>query len=269
MAYKKMIRNAGRAAYKATGYKNPMKKGVLSTSRVVKQIPKLMKDMNVLKGIINSEKFRIESQPFDQVGIGQVNQNGSGHRSYDFTPVPNQGDGYNNRQGQSIRWKSSHYSMFFQRQANSVGPVTIKIQLIKVIGEPYTSADTAIQGKFIEPNRWISGGTVYDTSSDRKPEYFKNFRVLRTKYVRFPSLDVSSTGGSIQKIVNFGLKLPKHHVKWNNNSNTMTTGQVLCLITADTGNYAGAASTLDSIANTAASTGVLMSCNKVDYYYDN
>jgi len=268
MAYTKMIRKAGRAAYKATGYKNPMKKGKLSTTRVVKQLPRLMKDVMRLKGIINSEKFRIETQPCDQQALGQVSQNSSGHYIADFTPVPSQGDGFSNRQGNSIRWKSSHYSFFFQRQANSVGPMNIKIQLIKVIGEAYSTPST-ILGKFIEPNRWIAGGTIYDTASDRKPEYFKQYRVLRTLNVRFPALSISSTGGSTQKIVNFGLRLPNHHVKWNNNSNTLADGQVICLITCDTGNMAGTASTLDSIANTAASTGVLMSVNKLDYYYDN
>lgn len=262
------LKKLGRMAYKATGYKNPMKKGKLSTSRVVKQIPKLMKDMTILKGIINSEKFRVESQPCDQQAIGQVNQNGSGHYVADWTPLPAQGDGYNNRQGNSIRWKSSHYSVFLQRQSGSVGPVNVKIQLIKVIGEAY-STPSSILGRFIEANRWISGGTIYDTASDRKPEYFKQYRVLRTVNIKFPALAVSGTGGATQKIINFGLKLKNHHVKWNNNSNTLADGQVICLVTCDTGNMAGAASTLDSIANTAASTGLLMSVNKVDYYYDN
>lgn len=258
---KKQVRDVGRKIYKVTGLVNPYKKGKVSSARIIK-------DIAMLKGIINSEKFRVESQPCDQQGVGQVNQNGSGHYLADFTPLPSQGDGYNNRQGNSIRWKSSHYSFFFQRQSGSSGPVNVKIQLIKVIGEAY-STPSSILGKFIEPNRWISGGTVYDTASDRKPEYFKQYRVLRTIKVNFPALAVTGTGGATQKIINFGLKLPNHHVKWNNNSNTLADGQVLCLVTCDTGNMAGAASTLDSIANTAASTGLLMSVNKIDYYYDN
>lgn len=258
---KKQLRNVGRNVYKATGLVNPYKKGKISSARIIK-------DIAMLKGIINSEKFRIESQPADGVTVGQVNANNSGHYVADWTPVPSQGDGYNNRQGNSIRWKASHYSIFFQRQVNSVGPMNIKIQLIKVIGEPYSSP-SAILGKFIEPNRWISGGTVYDTASDRKPEYFKQYRVLRTINVKFPALDVSGTGPNTQKIINFGLKLPNHHVKWNNNSNTLADGQVFCLITCDTGNAGGTVSTLDSIANTAINTGVVMSVNKVDYYYDN
>lgn len=263
--YRRAVKKSGtkkyaRKLYKATGLVNPIKKGRVSTTR-------LIKDVAMLKGIINSEKFRVESQPADGVVVGQISGNASGHYIADWTPVPTQGDGYNNRQGNSIRWKSSHYSFFFQRQTNSVGPMHIRIQLIKVIGEPYTTPST-ILGKFIEPNRWITGGTVYDTASDRKPEYFKQYRVLRTVNVKFPALQISSSGPATQKIVNFGLRLPNHHVKWNNNSNTLADGQVICLITCDTGNV-GAVSTLDSVANTAINTGVVMSVNKVDYYYDN
>lgn len=264
-----MMRSAGRVAYKATGYKNPMKKGKLSSSRVLKQLPKLMTDVSRLKGIINSEKFRVESQPMDGVNIGQVNVNNSGHYLADWTPLPTQGDGYSNRQGNSIRWKSSHYSMLFQRQPNSVGSMTIQIELIKIIGEPYTSASN-ILGKYIEPNRWINTGTVYDVASDRKPEYFKQYRVLRKIVVKLPAVNYSGQTGAQQKIINFGVRLPNHHVKWNNNSNTLADGQVLCLIRCDTGNASQVtASTLDQIQNTGISTGVSVSCNKLDYYYDN
>lgn len=255
------VRKMGRRIYKATGLVNPVKKGKLSTTR-------LAKDVAILKGIINSEKFRIESQPFDDLALGQVNGNSSGHFVGDFTPTPTQGDGYNNRQGQSIRWKSSHYSMFFRRQSGANGPCRIKIELIKVVGEPFATASN-IQGRYIEPNRWITGTNVFDTASDRKPEYFKNFRTLRTVYVNFPAPQTSPYTTQ-QKIVNFGLKLPNHHVKWNNNSNTLTAGQVICLITMDTGNSSSTTvSTLDSIANAQINSGITMSCNKVDYYYDN
>lgn len=265
-----MIRNAGRLAYKSSGYKNPMKKGKFMVSRVTKQLPKMLSDISRLKHIINSEKFRIESQPFNDQAVGQVNGNASGHQIFDFTPVPTLGDGYNNRQGNSLKWVSSHYSFFFQKQNANVGPCQIKIQLIKIIGEPYASPSSGILGKFIEPDRWVNTGTVYDTASDRKPEYFKNFRVLRTKTVRFGGAQYAGQAIATQRIVNFGIKMKNHHVKWNLNSTTMSEGQVICLITMDTGNCStSTASTLDSIANVATHTGVIMNCNKVDYYYDN
>lgn len=254
---KKMVKKAGKAIKK----RYTTKDNKVNVSRI-------MKDVNMLKGIINSEKFRLETAVEGQI-VGQVNANTSGHYVADFTPTPSQGDGYNNRQGNSIRWKSSHYSFFFQRQGNNVAPCNIKIQLIKVIGEAYSNPST-ILGRFIEPDRWVTNGTIYDTASDRKPEYFKQYRVLRTINVRFPQVSYSGIQGSSQKIVNFGLRLPSHHVKWNNNSNTLADGQVICLITMDTGNCnTTTASTLDDISNNGASTGIRFAYNRLDYYYDN
>lgn len=263
-----LLKKVGRQLYKATGYKNPMKKGKLSSSRVTKQLPKLMQDVARLKGIINSEKFRIETSA-SGIQIGQVNGNTSGHYIADFTPLPNQGDGYNNRQGQSIRWKSSHFSLFLTRQGSNQSACKVKIQLIKIIGEPYSNASN-ILGKFIEPNRWVTGATVYDTASDRKPEYFKQYRVLRTINVTMPAPQYAAAVANQQKIVNFGLRLPNHHVKWNLNSNTLADGQVICLVTMDTGNCSTTtASTALNVTNPAVGTGLVMAWNKVDYYYDN
>lgn len=259
------LKKYGRAMYKATGLVNPVKKGKLSTAR-------LYKDVQMLKGIINSEKFRVEAQPISDVAIGQVNANTSGHKIYDFTPVPSQGDGYNNRQGNSIRWKSSHISMLIQRMSGNVGAFTMQIELIKVIGVPYDSGslNTAIEGRYIEPNRWVNGASIYDMASDRKPEYFKQFRTLIKKKVHFPAPNYSGQAPTMQKILNFGLRLPNHHVKWNNNTNNLSDGQVLCLITCDTGNASTTtACTLDSVANTVVSSGVYVNCNLVHYYYDN
>lgn len=265
--YRRLVKKSGtrkyaRRIYKATGLVNPIKKGRLSTTR-------LAKDVAMLKGIINSEKFRVETQSQNNL-VGQVNGNSSGHYIADFTPAPTQGDGYNNRQGQSIRWKSSHYSFYFTKQGSNVGSCRVKIELIQIIGEPYSTPSTAINNKYIEPNRWITGGTVYDIASDRKPEYFKNFRVLRTKYVNFPAPQYAGQAAVQQKIVNFGVKLPNHHVKWNLNSNTLSSGQVLCLVTMDTGNCSSTTtSTLLGVTNATTGSGLSMSWNKVDYYYDN
>ena len=77
----------------------------------MKQLPKVMKDVNIMKQMINSEKFRLETK-VDGLGVAQLNINASGHYIVDVTPVPAQGDGYNNRQGNSIRLHSTHYDFF-------------------------------------------------------------------------------------------------------------------------------------------------------------
>lgn len=263
---KKDMRNVGRNIYKATGLVNPMKKGQLSSSR-------LIKDVAMLKAVINSEKKKrevtIDNASTPTPIVGQCNANSSGHYLIDVTPVPPQGVGYNNRNGQSIKWVSSHYSFYFKRQVSNINSCRVRIQWIKVIGQPF--ANTAdILGKYIEPNRWIGGGNIYDNASDRKSEFFKNFRVLKTQYVNFGEIDLSGQQSTDSKIVNCGFKLKEHHVKFNNNTDTLSEGQVLLLITMNSGNCnAATTSTLDDIALTSPGTGVQFCHNRLDYYYDN
>lgn len=262
----KILKKIGRKIYKATGYKNPMKNGRISTTRLTSQIPKLLKDVSRMQAMINSEKFRIETK-FDNQIVGQINENASGHYVLDVTPAPSQGDNFNSRQGNSIKWVSSHYSFLFQKMSGLTGNVRGTIEFIKVIGEPLPSTSNLL-GRFIERNRWIDNAIVYDIAADRKPEYFKNFKVIRT--INF-SLKASDFSGQLsQKIINCGFKLKNHHVKWNNNTATVAEGQVLMLIRLDTGNCNQTnASTLDNVTNLAANTGLIMAHNRLDYYYDN
>lgn len=267
------FRKLGRSAYKASGYKNPMKQGKLSTNRVIKQLPKLYKDVMSLQKMINAEKKKrevtIDNTSTPSPIVGQCNVNNSGHYILDVTPKPPQGVGYNNRNGQSIKWVSSHYSFFFQRQASNINKCTIKLQWIMVKGEPFqNTAD--ILGKYVEPNRWIGGGVIYDNASDRKSEYFKTFKVLKTKYVSFGETDLTGAQTTDSKIVNLGFKLKNHHVKYNNNTDTLSEGQILLYVTMNSGNCSPTTvSTLDDVALKTQATGVTFCHNRLDYFYDN
>lgn len=152
------------------------------------------------------------------------------------------------------------------KQANLSSNIRGTIEFIKVIGEPY-STPSNILGKYIEPNRWIDTATIYDVASDRKPEYFKQYRVIRRINFGFKGSDFTNQVN--QKIINCGFKLKSHHVKFNNNSNTLADGQILMLVRLDTGNCGNTLSTLDNVANLSANSGLFMSYNKMDYYYDN
>lgn len=256
----KDIKKMGRNIYKATGLVNPVKKGQLSSSR-------LIKDVAMLKSIINSEKFRLETK-IDGLGVGQLNGTGSGHYIVDVTPIPSQGDGYNNRQGNSIKLHASHYDFFFQKQTNSAGPYKVIIELWKVVGEPYSNVTSGIINKIFEKNQWIDNYDVFDTSSNRKQEQFKNFRCLRRKVVTIPASDYATQ--NIQKMTEFGIKYKEHHVKFNNNTNTLTNGQLIMTIRVDTGNWSTTVTgTADNVANNATSSALAFSWAKHDYYYDN
>ena len=146
------VKKYGRKIYKATGLVNPVKKGRVSLSRVIK-------DVNNIKQMINSEKFRLETK-VEGLGVAQLNNNNSGHYIVDVTPVPSQGDGYNNRQGNSIKLHSTHYDFFFQKQSANQGPIKTIIELYSVIGEPYSNVTSGVINKIFESNQWIDATSI-------------------------------------------------------------------------------------------------------------
>lgn len=262
------LKKFGRKVYKRTGYKNPMKKGVLSTTRIIKQLPKLAKDVMYLKSMINAEKktYAISSATFEV--FGQIAGNASGHFLMDISPKPLQGTGHSEKTGNSIKLHSSHMMFQFAGLTNCVSGYTAKIQLIKVIGEPYITPSD-IMGEFISANLFIAGTNIYDNVSQRDPDYFKNFMVLKTKYVKLRADQI--TGDVQSKVVNIGMKYKDYHFKTDNDTTTMSSGQLLLLITADTGNASNATAWSGSSAvfNGGTYTGGSLRYQIQHYFYDN
>ena len=124
-----IIRKFGRKVYKATGYKNPYKKGNFMTSRAIKQVPKLAQDVSRIMGMLNTEKKRVIQVNSATQSVGQVNINNSGHWLLDITPNPSQGVGYDNKTGNSIKVVGSHFDFQFFSQVNCSNGCKIKIQV--------------------------------------------------------------------------------------------------------------------------------------------
>lgn len=266
MNYYNKSKKYSRMFYKATGYKNPFKKGKLSSSRITKQLPKLARDINMLKTIINSEKKRLTLSNRDMNFAQLANSTGSGHWLLDMTPNPSQGLGYQNKIGSSIKLHSTHFDFQFTGQVSTVSAIKIKIEVIQVVGQPFSNVQD-IMGKYIMPNNFITGATIYDVSSARDPDYFKNFRVLKRKYVILP--EDQMTGDVPLRQISMGLKYKNHHVRNNDNDPTLSQGQILLLITADRGNAGTITSTAQGAAIQAANTGVKFGYDITHYFYDN
>lgn len=266
MNYYNKSKKYSRMFYKATGYKNPMKKGKLSSTRITRQLPKLARDINILKSIINSEKKRLTLSNRD-MNIGQLaNATGSGHWLIDMTPNPSQGLGYQNKIGSSIKLHSTHFDFQFTGQTSTISAIKLKIEVIKVEGLPYSNVQD-IMGKYILPNNFLTGGSIYDVSSARDPDYFKNFRVLKRRYITLPADQM--TGDVPLRQVSMGLKYKNHHVRNNDNDPTLSQGQILILITADRGNAGSVLSTVGGAAITTPNTGVRFGYDITHYFYDN
>ena len=82
-----------------------------------------------------------------------------------------------------------------------------------MVGEPYTTVTSGVIQKIFEANQWIDSFNVYDTTSNRRQEQFKNFICLRRKRVYLKANDYSGQSTNIQKVVSLGLKYKSHHVK--------------------------------------------------------
>lgn len=255
---KKVAKKVGRVVkkryFKGKGYGNP-------------RIAQMVKDVSVLKSMLNAEKKRLEVSPGTTFTIGQVNGNVSGHYLVDITPQPVQGTGFNQKTGNSFKWHSSFMDMQFSTPTANISGQTLKIEIVKVVGLPYASMPD-ILNKYIEPTAFITGASVYDLHSPRDPDYFKNFVKLRTRYVKIKQDDIS--GETVVKRIKLGLKLKNHHVRTDNNDPTVTMGQVFMIITADQGNSsASTASTLVGVPNTAVNTGCFLRYEFTHYFYDN
>lgn len=258
-------------------FKRTLRKIAKKTGRAIKKryytkktglrYKNIINDVKFLKSIVNAEKKRILLSGTGQK-VGQVDGNTSGHFIVGMTPLPGQGNDYNQRSGNSIKWHSSHFNFQFFHQIGTSQGIRGTIHLIKVVGKPPPSVPS-ILNEYILPNSFISGALVYDENSFRNPDYFKNYIVLRKKRFYIPMDSIS--GQPVVKTFSFGLKLKNHHVKWSTDGSTISQGYVIMLITCDNGN---ASSTTASTILTGGSvggvnTGLFFSYNISHYYYDN
>lgn len=227
----------------------------------------LLKDVDYLKGLINTEK-KSYTQSSSGAGLGQVNGNSSGHNLFDLTPVISQGTGYQQRVGNSVKWTSGHMQFLFQTQSAVTKPQDVEIHIVKVVGQPFSTMSD-VMGKYISNNPFINDQTVYDTMCARETDYFKNFRLIRK--IRF-TLKPDFSGERVTKDLNLGFKLKDHHIKWSADTATVSEGQIFCLIIASNGNVS------TTTANTSASGGVITQAintgidfkyNYTQYFIDN
>lgn len=221
-------------------------------------------------GMLNAEKKRYTiNTSATPLEVGQVDDNASGHLAVNPTPIPAQGLQYNNRIGSSIKVTSIFFRIQFWQQPITNQPIRLKIYLVKVLGEPQSSASGALTNFFL-PNPFVTGGSsIYDFNSSTNPDFYPRWRVLRKKVVRLQA-DTSSSQTQV-KDVSMSVKFKKgHHVRFSQNSTTVTNGQLLLFVLADCGNTGGNPSTLTGgVPVLSANTGAFMAYDATAYYYDN
>lgn len=248
-------------------------KGRYYNKRTGVRLNNVVKDVMMIKKLVNVEKKRLTLAYSNNVG--QYANLLNSYNILDVTPVPSQGDGYNARNGASIKCVSFHMDVQMIHQGSTTQPVNGKMMLILNKGQPcYTGADLQtfygnmlVANPFVQGYAGVSGATgIYDLNSSMNPDFYGRFKIIQTTRFRIQPDQIS--GQAIYKTIKIGKKY-QHHIRFDKNSNTVLNGQLLLITLLDSGNAGGVTSTLTGVPVTQSSTGLTQNINLVHYYVDN
>jgi len=210
-------------AVRRTIKKRYVKKGALRMSKIVK-------DIKMLKHLVNVEKKRFDVTVTSPLNVGQYNGALTGAHSSIITPYPIEGIAQGQRIGLSLKIVSMVMALQIYQQANAVNNLKVRWA---IVCRPTNDTNPNASGNlasFYEVNPF-SG--VIDYFSNRDPEYFSQFQLIKTGVVVLKQ-DQVTNGQSIVQI-KVPLKL-NHHLKFNQDSSTITTkNQFLLFMTASNG----------------------------------
>lgn len=256
---------AGKALRKVTGDRYGRGWKEIAT----KGVPQMMRDVKMLKDMVNAEKKRLDIVNYTPTAIGQVNANASAHFCLDITPAPAEGSAYAQRNGSSIKWTSLCAKFQMYQQSATTTPIKFKWYMIQPKGQTVT---TSIVSSWFNSNQWVqasSSTSIYDFHSETNPDYYGTFNILRSGSFKLPIDQLS--GQTMIKDFTIKHRFGKgRHVRFYGDTQALTHGQVFLLIFADTGNCSTTtASTLTPIVNQAINTGASFVYDIRNYYYDN
>lgn len=244
MNYKKTLKKVGRKIYKATGYTNPIKKGKVSSSRIMQNIAKLSRDVAILKPMINAEKEIYTA-------LTLTAQNVDVTTPY-FQPITNvaEGTGHGQRDGESIKLHGFRWNTRFGQQNSVTNPLYAKMFLVKYIGP---RGSTPAISTFLKPD--FDGN--YTCYSERNEDHYSSYIVISTTgLVKIP---VDSVSGQTQYVMNkrYGLFKKDAHQRYSGSlATTLLTNQMYIIIVTSAG-------------DTATSTGLKVDSQLLISFYDN
>ena len=223
----------------------------------------ILKDVKFLKSVINAEKKNYVITVSGST-VAQLNgSTSSGHFGIDITPTPSQGTTDITRNGDSIKICSLYAKIQFYQQSAADQPIKLKVLLIKVLGAPQ-SVNTVIT-QFLNTNP-MCNNSIYDYNSRYNPDFFGQYQIVAKRTIKIQ--DQYSSSVAI-KDLEIKLKL-QHHIRFTANSTTVSNGQYVMLILADSGNsHPSTVSTVTGAPILTANSGVNFNYNFNWYYFDN
>lgn len=219
----------------------------------------IINDLVTLKELINIEKKRYDVAA-NAALVGQVNANATGTFVVDATPVPTQGVSYQQRTGSSIKIVSAYHEYTFINQTNNNHKTEVQIEYWMIKGAPQTGSTFLSDIYNVNP-----GTNLIDLMSDIDPDYRGQAKCFMKKRFTVPAPHYS--GQLVQKVVKVPMKL-QHHVRFNDDTATVTDGQIIVIIRADSGNY-GLVSTVNNMLTQQTLSGLTFNYDLKYYYVDN
>lgn len=262
--------------------KNPIKSAEKFIVRKAKQryttgkgglrMGKIMKDVSMLKGMLNPElkEFKIFNDPAtdDGIDIGQVAGNSAGFYTFDASCIPAQGTTSTTRNGNSIRNHSLDCRFQVFQQANTVQDIYGKI--IFVQPKIPTSDTNVFSTTIFDPNPFLNV-SIIDYHSLRSEDHKKQYKILKVKKFRLKNDSYSGIEQNLSFSCN--IKFKNHHTTFSTDgSQTLSGGQIYMLVLLDSGNSANStASTVKNIVPSGGGvqTGLTFNYNLIHKYYDN
>lgn len=237
MKYSRVLKKISRKVYKATGLSNPIKKGRVSSTRLIKDVARLKSLVNAEKEIYTANSMTGQNVDFDT--------------PY-FEPITNVigGTAHGERDGESVKLHGFRWNLRFSQQNSVTNPLYVKCWLIKYIGPRGStpSISTFLQTDF-------DGN--YSTMSERNEDHYKSYRVISsTGLVKIPTDQVSGqTQFTLRKL--YGRFKGDAHQRYSGTAaTTLLTDQMYILIVTSGG-------------DTASSTGAKVDSKLLISFYDN
>lgn len=244
-------------------FKKPGKKSYKPRRKYGKSvgIKKLSSDVRLLKRQVAGEKKTFTDGLVIATQLGQCNVNSDSQWTLDMTPRPPTGTGYSARVGRSIKLVSMSVQYQVSQQVNAISPINVDIYIVRIVGTPGNS--TTLYNNFMLPNP-ITG--VRDAMSTRDLNYFKDYRVI--KKIRCYLASDSATGTQSIKTGRLNMKL-NQFINFDENTTTLTDGQLMMFAFASAGNSGGTNSTLPNVIQQGAATGCVIQTYTKFWYTDN
>ncbi len=261
----KSARNYGRR----TGKKvfKVAKKRYYNKKRKTVNYGKMAKDVQVLKSIINSEKKQLTIAPIT-TNIGQVNGNSEGAYTVDITPAPVQGLQDSQRIGDSLKITTAVFDFQFIHMSSTTAPVTALIEIYAVQGMP--QATSTFLNQLYLPTTFITGTSIRDMHAKYDQDYRSQYKLIARRKIRVKG--DSYSGQTQLRSLKIPLRFGKygHHIKYQENTSTIASGQIMMCVRCDAGNFNGSVtSTVNNVAIPTVGSGLKMNMAMEYYYYDN